>query len=80
MTEHLGTGEWERWRDDDREWKQVAMEHLINHSERLARLEGSPQRAETAATSAESAKRLTLVGTAIGLVINGLLAVFGHAK
>lgn len=77
MTEHLGTGEWERWRDDDREWKTEAMRHLIGHSERLAALETGPQRAQTAADTAESAKKWAIVGTTIGAVIHGIFLAFG---
>lgn len=77
MTEHLGTGEWDRWRDDDREWKKVAMAHLIEHSERLATLETGPHRAQTAADAAESAKKWTVMGNVIGVVLNAILVGFG---
>lgn len=77
MTNHLSEGEWERWRDDDREWKKQAMEHLLDHTSRLAALEGREQRTEQAAASAESAKKWSLAGNVIGVVVNGILVGLG---
>jgi hypothetical protein len=77
MTEHLSAGEWERWREDDREWKKEAMRHLIDHSERLTVIETNAGRAETAANSAESAKKWTVVGNVIGVMLNAILVGLG---
>lgn len=77
MPEHLGTGEWDRWRTDDREWKREAMAYLVDHSERLRALETAPNRAQSAADTAESAKKWTLAGNVIGVVINGILIALG---
>lgn len=77
MTEHLSEGEWGRWRDDDREWKQVAMRYLMDHTERLTTLEANSGRAETAASSAENAKRWAVVGNVVGAIVQGLLLAFG---
>lgn len=78
MTEHLSEGEWERWRDDDRVWKKQAMEHLLDHTSRLAALEGREQRTQSAAAGAESAKKWSFAGNAIGMLINGILIAFGN--
>lgn len=77
--EHLSAGEWERWREDDREWKRVAMGHLIDHTERLAAVEANAGRAESASAHAEQSKRLSLIGNVIGVLVNATLVAFGHS-
>jgi hypothetical protein len=77
MTEHVSAGEWERWREDDREWKKQAMGLLHDHTVQLAELKGREQRTEVAAASAESAKRASLISNVIGVVLNGLLIGLG---
>lgn len=77
MTEHLGTGEWERWREDDRLFKAQVMEHLIDHGQRLVAVETNMGRADKAADSAESAKRWSMAGNVIGVVLNAILVGLG---
>ncbi len=76
----VSEGEWDRWREDDRLWKREAMDHLIDHTERLATLEGQRERVDIASASAEHSKRLSLLGSAVGVIVNALLVVFGHNK
>lgn len=80
VAEHVSEGEWERWRDDDRAWKQDAMKHLLTHTERLTKLETVTGRAESAADSAESAKKWAVVGNVVGAVIHGLFLAMGGLK
>jgi hypothetical protein len=80
MTDHVSEGEWERWRDDDRAWKQNAMRHLISHTDRLATLEASTGRAESAAATAETAKKWAVVGNVVGAIVNGMLLALGGLK
>lgn len=77
MTEHLTAGEWDRWRDDDRAFKAQVTELLLDHTERLTRVETNAGRAESAAVSAESAKKWSMVSNIIGVVINAGMVAFG---
>jgi hypothetical protein len=80
MTEHVSAGEWERWREDDRAWKNQVMDHLIIQGERLTRVETNAGRAETAASSAESAKKWSIFGNAVGALIHGIFIALGGAR
>lgn len=80
MADHLSEGEWERWRDDDRAWKQDAMKHLISHTDRLSKLEASTGRAETAASTAQTAKKWAVIGNVIGAVIQAMMLAVGGLK
>lgn len=49
----------------------------MDHTERLTTLEANSGRAETAASSAENAKRWAVVGNVVGAIVQGLLLAFG---
>lgn len=75
-TEHLTAGEWERWLADDRQWKGVVLNHVIESSERLARLEARDD-AGRAERAADTTKRWTVIATIVTAVVNGALLAFG---
>ena len=75
--EHLSAGEWDRWQTNDREWKREALDHLINHGERLARLETYRDDVGRAESAATSTKKWAVVGGVVAAIINGALIAMG---
>lgn len=72
--EHISAGEFTRWQAEDRAWKGKVLDHLIDHGERLARVEGESSRAELAAART---KRWAVVGTVAGTLLNTVLMALG---
>jgi hypothetical protein len=73
MPEYITTGEFSRWADGDREWKQTTLECMMDTRERVALLEGVSKRADKADSSASKAKRWAIIGTSIGAVIGPIV-------
>lgn len=74
--EHISAGEWTRWLESDREWKGQVLGHLIDHGERLARLEVKDD-AGRAEQAAATTKWWAVVGTLVTAIVNGVLIALG---
>ena len=72
--ERLTTGEWSRWREDDRAWKLLVIEKLDDHGERLARLETIKEQADKAGTDAKHSK-WAAVGAILAAILTGMAAI-----
>lgn len=71
-------GEWTRFVDSDREFKHEVLGHLMDHGERLARLETVKEQADKASADAAVSKRWSMVSTAVTALVNGLMLAFNH--
>lgn len=80
MDQHLTSGEWSRWLDSDRQFKSEVMDRLIDHGERLARIEANKTDAARAEQAAVATKKWAVVGGSLAAIINGFLLVFGGNK
>ena len=83
----IRASEFERWADDDRAWKKDLLDRVVNHGERLTRLETvrdaalqSKTNAENAASDAALTRKWAVVGGIVAAIINGFLLAFGGHK
>ena len=74
--EFLTAGEFSRWAECDREWKADLNKTMTAHAERLAALEVLRTRAETAETSATSARRWASAGAIVQTLVNAIVLAF----
>lgn len=75
--EYLTTGEFSRWAEGDRVWKQNATDHFIENGSRLTALETVKKSAESAQGSATVAKWFG-VGAGLAALVQGAMSMWGH--